>query len=150
MTIYFATDHAGYEMKEALLPYVRDILGYDVFDLGAYELDSEDDYPTYIKKAGEAVSKNPLDAKAIIFGGSGQGEAIVANKFPFVRAIVYYGGNLDIVKLSREHNDANVLSLGARFLSVEEAQEVIALWLSTPFLHDERHVRRITQIDSLQ
>lgn len=149
MTIYFATDHAGYEMKEALLSYVHDTLGYDVSDLGAYELDSEDDYPTYIKKAGEAVSKNPLDAKAIIFGGSGQGEAIVANKFSSVRATVYYGGNLDIVKLSREHNDANVLSLGARFLSVEEAQEVIALWLSTPFSHDERHVRRITQIDSL-
>ena len=149
MTIYFATDHAGFEMKEALLSYVRDILGYEVCDLGAFELNPGDDYPVYMKKAGEAVSKNPLDAKAIIFGGSGQGEAIVANKFPSVRAIVYYGGNLDIVKLSREHNDANVLSLGARFLSVEEVQEVIALWLSTPFLHDERHVRRITQIDSL-
>ena len=149
MTIYFATDHAGFAMKETLLSYVRDTLGYDVSDLGAYELDSEDDYPTYIKKAGEAVSKNPLDAKAIIFGGSGQGEAIVANKFPSVRAIVYYGGNLDIVKLSREHNDANVLSLGARFLSVEAVQEAIALWLSTPFSQDARHVRRITQIDSL-
>jgi len=149
MTIYFATDHAGFAMKETLLSYVRDTLGHDVSDLGAYALDSEDDYPTYIKKAGEAVSKNPLDAKAIIFGGSGQGEAIVANKFPSVRAVVYYGGNLDIVKLSREHNDANVLSLGARFLSAEEAKEAIALWLSTPFSHDERHVRRITQIDSL-
>lgn len=147
MTIYFATDHAGYEMKEALLPYVRDILGYDVFDLGAYELDSEDDYPTYIKKAGEAVSKNPLDAKAIIFGGSGQGEAIVANKFPSVRAIVYYGGNLDIVKLSREHNDANVLSLGARFLDLEAAKEAVELWLETNTSTDPKYARRNQALD---
>lgn len=149
MTIYFATDHAGFEMKEILVSYVRDTLGYDVSDLGAYELDSIDDYPVFMKRAGEAVSKNPLDAKAIILGGSGQGEAVVANKFPHVRAVVYYGGNAEIVKLSREHNDANILSLGVRFLSVEEAKEAIALWLSTPFSHDERHVRRITQIDSL-
>ncbi len=148
MTIYFATDHAGFELKEAIIPYVRDVLGYAVVDCGATALNEEDDYPEFIKKVGEAVSKNPNEVRAIIFGGSGQGEAMVANRFPYVRTTVYYGGPLDIITLSREHNDANVLSLGARFITLEEAQEVVTLWLSTGFSKDARHVRRITQIDS--
>lgn len=147
MTIYFATDHAGYELKEKIITYVRDILGYEVIDCGALEYTVGDDYPFYMKQAGEAVSKDPHGSKAIIFGGSGQGEAIVANRFPYVRCVVYYGGEQEIIRLSREHNDANVLSLGARFLSVSEAQEAVALWLSTPFREEERHVRRIGQID---
>ncbi len=148
MTIYFATDHAGFELKEALIVYVRDVLGHVTVDCGATALNLDDDYPEFIKKAGEAVSKNPNETRAIIFGGSGQGEAMVANRFPYVRATVYYGGPLDIITLSREHNDANVLSLGARFINLEEAQDVVALWLRTPFSKDARHVRRITQIDS--
>ena len=147
MTIYFATDHAGFALKEVLLPYVRDVLGYEVVDCGAYEYSPEDDYPEFIKKAGEAVSKDGEGTRAIILGGSGQGEAMVANKYPHVRATVYYGGARDIITLSREHNNANVLSLGARFVSEEEAKEVVALWLKTTFSEDERHVRRIAQID---
>jgi ribose 5-phosphate isomerase B len=97
--------------------------------------------------AAEYVSRDPQHAKAIIFGGSGQGEAIVANRHAGVRAATYYGGPLEIISLSREHNDANVLSLGARFLTVSEAREATRLWLTTAFSQDERHIRRIRQID---
>lgn len=147
MTIYFATDHAGFELKEKLLVYVRDVLGYTVEDCGAFVCTEGDDYPEFIRVAAEAVSQKPHDAKAIILGGSGQGEAIVANRSPHVRAVVYYGYNTDILRLSREHNDANVLSLGARFVTVEEAQEAVSLWLTTPFHEEARHVRRISHID---
>ena len=147
MTIYFATDHAGFELKEKLVPFVRVVLKYEVVDCGAYELNSEDDYPEFIKKAAEAVSQNPHEVKAIILGGSGEGEAMVANKFPNVRATEYYGGNMEIIKLGREHNDANILSLGARFVTEQEAMEAVTLWLSTPFSEEERHKRRIEQID---
>ncbi len=147
MTIYFATDHAGFELKEKLITYVRDVLKYEVVDCGAYELNSEDDYPEFIKKASEAVSENPEGSRAIILGGSGEGEAMVANKFPHIRATAYYGGNTEIIRLAREHNDANMLSLGARFITLEEAMDAVALWLSTPFSNEERHVRRINDID---
>ncbi len=150
MKIYFATDHAGFELKEKLAAFVRDTLGHEVIDCGAYSREENDDYPLFIKKAGEAVSQNPNEVRAIILGGSGQGEAMVANKYPRVRATVYYGGPREIITLSREHNDANVLSLGARFLSSDEAQEVVSVWLSTSFSHDERHVRRITEMDALK
>lgn len=148
MTVYFATDHAGFALKEVLVTYVRDVLGFSVFDCGAHDFNDQDDYPEFVKRAGKAVSEDPASVRAIILGGSGQGEAMVANRFPYVRATVYYGGPREIITLSREHNDANVLSLGARFLSEDEAKEVVALWLQTEFSHDERHVRRITQIDS--
>lgn len=148
MTIYFAADHAGFELKEILRKYVRE-LGFAVEDCGALTLDPHDDYPAFMKAAAQAVGDNPLERKAIILGGSGQGEAIVANRVPGVRAALYYGGPSDIIRLSREHNDANVLSLGARFLHEQDAKNAVKLWLSTPFLGDERHTRRIAAIDSL-
>ena len=147
MKIYFATDHAGFELKEALLPYVRDTLGHEAIDLGALKFNPEDDYPKFIKLAAQAVSGDS-HAKAIIFGGSGQGEAMVANRFPRVRAAVYYGGPEEIITLSREHNNANILSLGARFLTEREAKRVVKLWLETSFPGEARHRRRITKIDS--
>jgi ribose 5-phosphate isomerase B len=88
--------------------------------------------------------------KGIVIGGSGQGEAIAANKVKGVRAAVYYGGSLDIVKLSRTHNDSNILSLGARFLTQEEAIEAIKVWLETPFNNEERHKRRIKKIRAFE
>ena len=153
MKIYFASDHAGFEMKNELKEFVSG-LQYEVEDCGAYELDPDDDYTLFIKRAAEAVSKDatseiPEGIRAIILGGSGEGEAMVANKFPGIRAAEYYGGNLEIVKLSREHSDANVLSLGARFISLGEAKEAVKLWLETPFSNEERHKRRISEIDSL-
>lgn len=147
MKIYFATDHAGFELKNALLAFVRDELGYDVEDCGAHVLDAEDDYPDFVKIAGEKVSVNPETCRAIILGGSGQGEAMCANRLPGVRATTYYHHNLDIIRLSREHNNANVLSLGARFISEDEAKEAVRLWLNTPFSGDERHGRRIAKLD---
>lgn len=157
MKIYFAADHAGFEMKNALIEFVKE-LGFEVEDCGAYELNPNDDYPEFVKKAAQAVSEAPEAARAIVLGGSGQGEAIVANRFSGVRAVVYYGpafaeasagkGNLEVIRLSREHNDANVLSLGARFLSLDEAKEAVKLWLETPFSGEERHKRRIGEIEN--
>lgn len=146
--LYLATDHAGFELKEKVKKYLQD-MGYEIEDCGTSVLDPEDDYPDFISKAAEAVSKDS-SGKAIIFGGSGQGEAMVANKFPNVRATVYYGGSKDIIRLSREHNNANILSLGARFLSEDEANEAVRLWLETKFTNEERHVRRIEKIKKLE
>jgi len=156
MKILFATDHAGFELKEKLVPYVKE-LGYEVEDYGAHEYDENDDYPDSISKVAEEVSKNPDELKAIILGGSGQGEAIVANRYPNVRAIVYNGQceTPDGVKvpneivISREHNDANILSLGARFLNEESAKEAVKTWLNTEFQEEERHVRRIAKIEEI-
>lgn len=145
-TIHFATDHAGFVLKEKLLAWVRDELGYEVVDHGAHEYDTDDDYPALIAKAAEAIATRP-DDKAIILGGSGQGEAMVANRFTGVRATVYYGGAPEIVTLSREHNNANVLSLGARFLSEREAQAAITLWFASEFSGEARHQRRIEAIE---
>ncbi len=148
MNIVFATDHAGFDLKNILVAYVRDELGYAVEDLGAMVLDPEDDYTDYIPRAAQRVAADPLNTRAIILGGSGQGEAIAANRMSGVRTIVYYGGPLEIVRLSRQHNDANVLSLGARFVDTAEAKEAVKLWLETPFSEDARHVRRIAAIDT--
>lgn len=145
MKIYFAADHAGFQMKNSLLSFVEE-LGYEVEDCGSYDLNPSDDYPEFVKKASQAVSSDPENTKAIVLGGSGQGEDMVADKFPHVRSAEYYGGNLEIIKLSREHNDANVLSLGARFLNLDEAKEAVKLWLATEFSKEERHKRRIDQI----
>lgn len=149
MKIYFASDHAGFEMKNILVSFAKE-LGYETEDLGPHRLDPEDDYPLIIEKAGLEVFKSPDNNRAIILGASGQGEAIVANRFPNVRAIVFYGGNQDIIKFSREHNDANILSLGAKFLKTEEAKAVTKLWLETKFSGDKRHIRRLEEIDKLE
>lgn len=148
MEIFFATDHAGFELKESIVPFVRKEFEYSVTDCGAYKYDESDDYPDPIFSAACAVAKSPQTRRAIILGGSGQGEAMAANRLARVRAAVYYGGSLDIVRLSREHNNANVLSLGARFIDEEEAKEAIRTWLTTPFSEESRHVRRIQKLDT--
>ncbi|MFC1801877.1 RpiB/LacA/LacB family sugar-phosphate isomerase [Patescibacteria group bacterium] len=148
MKIYFATDHAGFELKEKLVAYVK-ALGLTVYDKGAFEYNEEDDYIDFVAKAVKEVSDDPKNSRAIILGGSGQGEAMLANRFPNVRSAVYYGGNKEIVSLSREHNNSNILSLGARFLSEEEAKEVVKLWLDTKFSLEERHKRRVKKIDKI-
>lgn len=146
--IYLASDHAGLELKGKIKQTLEQ-MGLEVKDFGAYELDNEDDYPDFISQAAEAVSKNPQD-KAIILGGSGQGEAIVANKYQNVRAAVYYGQIEDIPALTRQHNDANILSLGARFLTEDEAIKAVKLFLNTEFTNEERHVRRIEKIKKIE
>ncbi|HVU06173.1 MAG TPA: RpiB/LacA/LacB family sugar-phosphate isomerase [Candidatus Paceibacterota bacterium] len=145
MKIFLASDHAGFELKRYLAERLS-IAGHEVRDLGASKFEPGDDYPDFISLVAKEISRHPSDAKGIVIGGSGQGEAICANKFYGVRAAVYYGGNMDIVKLSREHNDANVLSLGARFVSAPDALNAVTLWLETPFSGDERHKRRIQKL----
>jgi ribose 5-phosphate isomerase B len=163
MKVYFASDHAGFDTKNQLLAYVRDELKYEVEDCGAFVNDPQDDYPGIIAEAARKLSQDVAagkDSRAIVAGASGQGEAIVANRFTGVRCALYYGdpGNsqvdasgkrLDIISGSREHNNANALSLGLRFLSFDQAKDVVARWLTTPFSGEERHARRITQIDNL-
>jgi ribose 5-phosphate isomerase B len=146
MKIAIGTDHAGFELKETLKTSLREA-GHEIIDCGAYEYDEKDDYPDFIIPVASAVSKGEVQ-RGIVIGGSGQGEAMVANKFPKVRAALFYGGKKEIIKLSREHNDANVLSLGARFIEKVEAEDAVKLWLSTTFSSDERHVRRIKKIDT--
>ncbi len=156
-TILFAADHAGFELKGQLLEFVRG-LGYETEDMGAHAFDANDDYPPIMAPVGLAIAADPIRRKAIVIGGSGQGEAMVTNRFPGVRATVYYGKDLEIIRLSRKHNDANILSLGARFLTVDEAKEAVKLWLDTPFVGEgtdvekesERHARRIEQIDQIE
>lgn len=147
-TVYVAADHAGFEHKNQVRNWLISE-GYTVFDCGASTLDPQDDYPDYIGKAARAVSKSPQH-RALIFGGSGQGEAIVANRFKNVRATVFYGGPDEIISLSRAHNDANVLSIGARFITIEEAKRVIWSWLHKEFTRDDRHKRRIRKIELIE
>ncbi len=145
MKIYIGSDHAGFELKEKLIPFLQE-LGHEVEDKGAFTYEAGDDYPDYVKPVAGAVSQDK-DAKGIVLGGSGEGEAMATEDAPGVRTAVWYGGTLEVVRLSRVHNDANILSLGARFITEEEAKEAVKLWLETPFSGDERHVRRIAKLD---
>jgi ribose 5-phosphate isomerase B len=144
MKIYIAADHAGFNLKKYLK---KQLLadGYDIEDCGAFDFDPLDDYPDFIIPAAEKVA-NQSNSRGIIIGGSGQGEAMAANRIQGVRAAVYYDGPIDIVKLSRLHNNANILSLGARFLSVERATEILNIWLTEKF-EGERHENRINKLD---
>ena len=144
MKIHVATDHAGLELKEKVKLYLSD-LNYEVIDHGAYEYDALDDYPDFIFPCANAVSNDP-ESKGIILGGSGQGEAMAANRVKGVRAAVFYNGPDEIIKLSRQHNNANILSLGARFMSEKEMYKIIEVWLSTDF-ESGRHQRRIEKLD---
>lgn len=146
MRIYIGTDHAGFELKENLVEFLRE-LGYEIEDMGAHSFEALDDYPDFIRPVAEAVAQD-VNSRGIILGGSGQGEAMCANRVKGVRAAVYYGGPVDIAVLSREHNDANILSLGARFVEASEAKEVVRLWLETAFSNEEKHSRRIKKLDN--
>jgi len=143
--IVLATDHAGFELKESVKKYLLD-LNYDVKDFGAFEYESTDDYPDFINPAAKFISENN-NTMGIIFGGSGQGEAMAANRFKGVRAAVFYGGPDQIIELSRLHNNANVLSFGSRFIEPEHAIDLIAKWLSIEF-EGGRHQQRIAKLDS--
>jgi len=143
--VYLASDHAGYELKSALGAFLGE-RGYNVEDLGPLSYEPLDDYPDTIGPLARAAADDKT-AFGIAIGASGQGEAMVCNRTPGVRAAVYYGGDKEIVKLSREHNNANVLALGARFLTQEEAKDAVLLWLETNFSNEERRVRRIGKLN---
>lgn len=145
MKIHLGADHAGYDLKEKLKTFLES-LGHEVVDHGAFEKNPTDDYPDFIEPVAQEISQDP-ESRGIIIGGSGQGEAMDANRFPHVRAAEFYGGDMNVVKVSREHNDANILSLGARFISTNEAQEAVKIFLETEFSGDPRHKRRIEKFD---
>lgn len=164
MKVYLATDHAGLEIKNKVIEYLKE-LGHEPEDCGAFEYDKDDDYPDLISKAALKVSENP-ESFGIIFGGSGQGEAIVANKFKNVRCALFYSpalpaqaidinGNkssdeFEMLKLTRAHNDSNMLSIGTRFLNEEQILKAVKIFLESPFPGDERHKRRIEKIKNLE
>lgn len=155
MKIALSTDHAGFEATRHLQEFLTK-KGYECAYFGPEVANPEDDYPDFIKGAARAVAEGEC-AAGIIFGGSGQGEAIVANRFRGVRCGVYYGSarrldgtgdKYEILRLNKQHNDANMLSLAARFLDQHEIEQAVTVWLETPFSEDGRHVRRINKIDS--
>ena len=145
MKIHLATDHAGLELKDKIKQHLIE-LGHDVIDHGAYEYDALDDYPDFIFPCAKAVAKDSK-SRGIILGGSGQGEAMAANRIEGVRAAVFYNGPKEIIELSRQHNNANILSLGARFMSEEEIYQIIEIWFNTDF-EGGRHQRRINKLDN--
>ncbi len=146
--IYLATDHAGFGHKEFVKEYINEnFCNFEVIDCGAFDYDPDDDYPDFISKAAEAVSKDPENTLAVIFGGSGQGEAMLANRFKNVRATVYYGYEKEILFLSKEHNNANILSIGARFVPEKDLPSILNLWIFAEFSNKERHLRRIKKIE---
>lgn len=161
MNVLIAADHAGLRMKAALMAHIE-TLGYSVEDLGAYSLDPNDDYPEFVTPLASRVAKETdTETFGIICAGSGQGEAMCANRLPGARAAVFYAAlaasdaldtegshsedGYDVVRLARKHNDANILSIGSRFVSMNEATEAVRVFLTTPFSGDERHVRRLSK-----
>ncbi len=143
MNIHIAADHVGFDLKEQLKKYITE-LGHTVVDHGAFSLDQNDDYPDFVTPCAEAVAADETN-RGVVIGGSGQGEAMDANRISGIRATEYYGGDVEIVRISREHNNANVLSLGARFMSEEEAKLAVKVFLETEFSSDPRHERRIEE-----
>ena len=143
--IFIASDHAGFEFKKVLKDFLLQ-QGYEVEDCGPVMFDAQDDYPDYVLPCAQKVAEHE-GSFGVVLGLSGQGEAMAANRIQGVRAAVYYGGPTELLVLSREHNDANVLSLAAKFLTYNEMQEAVQLWLSGEFSGDERHVRRIKKLD---
>lgn len=145
MKVYLASDHAGFELKEKLKNFLSE--KYQVEDCGAFSFDKNDDYPIFISKAAEEIEKDP-NSFAIVFGKSGAGEEIVANKYKNVRAVL--GFSKENVKLSREHNNANVLSIGSAFEDFEKTKEFVQIFLETKFLGEQRHKRRIDEIKDIE
>lgn len=165
MKIYLGTDHAGFSLKEEIKQFLTDG-GYEIIDCGAYTFDKQDDYPDFIGKAALEVSKDPQNSRGIVFGGSGEAEMMLANKYRGIRCALFYApavpvvaadvtGRIstdpfEIIRLTREHNNANMLSLSARFLTGEMVRKALTLWLETPFPSDERHVRRLKKMQKIE
>lgn len=149
MKLLIASDHAGFELKNKIKDFLLEE-GFDVEDMGAHIFVSDDNYPEIMIPTAMRVLADSENTRAIIFGKSGQGEAMVVNRFPGIRAMVYHGKNLEIIRLGREHNDSNILSIGAGFVDFEEAREAVKLWISTNFSGDRRHIKRIEQMDNIE
>jgi len=163
MNIALASDHAGFEQLKELQIYLES-LGHSCRNFGPQSLSPGDDYPDFVLPAAKAVASHECQM-GIILGGSGQGEAMAANRLKGVRCVVFYGPAVprkvvdvegrvshdpyEIARLSRQHNDANMLSLAARFVALEDMKSVIKLWLGTPFSGEPRHAQRNTKLDKV-
>ena len=143
MRIAIASDHGGYSLKEALKPFIES-LGHEVYDVGTHSTERTD-YPLYAVRAIEKLLRGEVD-RAVLICGTGQGMVMVANRFKGVRAALCW--DVTTARLSREHNDANVLALGGRLLGVELAKEIVSTWLSTDFT-GERHARRVNAFSDI-
>ena len=146
MRIHIGGDHAAYELQRALVAHLADA-GHDVVDHGPLELDPEDDYPVFVLRAAESVA-NEEGSLGVVLGGSGNGEQMAANKVAGIRAALCY--NTELARLAREHNDAQILSMGGRMQSVDEAKEMVRTFLVTEFIGEERHQRRIDMVSAFE
>ena len=146
MRVFLGSDHAAYELKEHLLKVLAEA-GHEPVDCGAHVYDAEDDYPPFCFEVGERVVAEP-GALGVVLGGSGNGEQIAANKVPGIRAALAW--NRDTATLARLHNDANVVAVGARQHSLDEAAELVKLFLDTEFSGEERHLRRIRLVSDYE
>jgi ribose 5-phosphate isomerase B len=157
--VLIASDHAGFALKESLIEHIR-AFGHDVEDLGPFSYNQDDDYPDFLMPLAHRVAFSP-ETRGVVIGGSGQGEAMCVNRVPGIRAAVFCGpqratasiniegdrseDGYDVVRLPRLHNDCNILSIGARFVSKEEADEAVRIFLETPFSGNPRHIRRLAK-----
>lgn len=146
MRVHIGGDHAAYELHQELLTFLRDE-GHEVIDHGPFEYDALDDYPVFVIRTAQAVAADP-GSRGIVLGGSGNGEQMAANKVRGIRAALCY--NTELARLAREHNDAQILSLGARMQSVAEAKEMVRTFLITEFTGEERHQRRIDMVTAFE
>jgi ribose 5-phosphate isomerase B len=144
--VYLGSDHAGFELKSHLLTHVAS-LGHEPIDVGPAVYDPEDDYPAFCVATGLAVLADP-GSRGIVIGGSGNGEQIAANKVVGIRAALAW--SVETARLARLHNDAQVVAIGARMHSVEEAEDIVAAFLSTDFSGEERHARRLAILDEYE
>lgn len=142
MQVHIGGDHAAFELHQELLSFLE-AEGHEVVDHGPFEYDAVDDYPVFVLRAAEGVAANP-GSRGIVLGGSGNGEQMAANKVEGIRAALCY--TTELAQLAREHNDAQVISIGGRMQSVEEAKEMVRVFLGTDFTGEERHQRRIDMV----
>ena len=147
MKIYLASDHAGFRLKEEVKKFLLEN-SCEVEDCGAFSYQADDDYPDFIGIAAKKVSEKPNEVVGVIFGKSGTGEEIVANKFKGVRAVL--GFSEKNVELSKLHNNANILALGSDFVDLDLAKKLVDIFLKTPFSGDERHIRRLNKLVEIE
>lgn len=145
--IYVSGDHAGFKYKIKVKEFLKK-QGYQIVDYGPLTYRKDDDYPEFVIPMAKQVAKTK-NSRGIIMAGSGEGEIIAANRIPGVRAVLYYGHKdpKKILKLSRAHNDSNILSLGSRFLTEKQAIDAIKIWLKAPFSNATRHKRRLRKLE---
>jgi len=146
MRVHLGGDHAAYELQRAVVAHLR-AAGHDVVDHGPLDYDAADDYPVYVLRAAQAVADDP-GSLGLVFGGSGNGELIAANKVPGVRAA--FASSVELAQLAREHNDAQVVSMGGRFTDVATGLAIADAFLATPFSGEPRHARRLAMITDFE